>query len=307
MTIVCESGTHQASLASVFSDADGDDLTITASSSNESVATVSVSADYAAFTVPAQARGTATITVTADDGTATVGDALTVAVKASPAVASAVAYVSELGGRCDPRSLPVRHLQRCRRDALTISTQALDSTVVQVSNTIDPSTGSATAITVTAQDSAGNSVKDEFDVTVPAAEQQQQQAVELLGSVVGLELTATAEDSATVSWSAPETGGAPDGYIVHISPEYGGKDRTKTPKAKKTQVKFNNLQSGQTYAVRVRAQNEAGKGERVHATVILPEEGDGQTGQRSALEGQDEGGIRLRLGAPFGNYIPKFT
>ena len=44
-------------------------------------------------------------------------------------------------------------------------------------------------------------------------------------------------------------------------------------------MKFNKLQSGQTYQVWVRAQNEAGKGERTHASITLQEEGDDQTGQ----------------------------
>ena len=125
------------------------------------------------------------------------------------------------------------------------------------------------AITVTARDSDGNSVSDAFDVKVPAA--QQQQAVEAPGPVTGLTVTASAEGSVTVSWQAPESGGSPDGYIVHISPEDGGKGRTKTPKASKTQVNFENLEPGRTYAVWVRAENDAGKGERVHATITVPE------------------------------------
>ena len=58
---------------------------------------------------------------------------------------------------------------------------------------------------------------------------------------------------------------------MRFSPEDGGKGKTKTPKARKTSVTFNNLQPGQTYQVWVRAQNEAGKGERVHASITLPE------------------------------------
>ena len=58
---------------------------------------------------------------------------------------------------------------------------------------------------------------------------------------------------------------------MHIKPEDGGKGRTKTPKAKKTKVTFENLEAGQTYQVWVRAENEAGKGERVHASITLPE------------------------------------
>ncbi len=291
-TIINESGTHQVSLSGVFSDADSDNLTITAESSSASVAKASVSTDYATLTVSAQGRGTATITVTAADGNGgSVEDTFTVTVKAAPVLVSAIADVSELEIDATHEVSLSSVFSDADRDALTISATTSDSSVVQVSNTIDPSTGSATAITVigvdagaatitvTARDSDGNSVNDTFDVTVPAAEQQQ--AAELLGSVVSLEVIATAENSVVVRWSAPETGGTPDGYIVHLKPENGekGSGKTKRPKAKKTQVKFNNLQSGQTYQVWVRAQNEAGKGERVHASITLPEEGDGQTGQ----------------------------
>ena len=96
-------------------------------------------------------------------------------------------------------------------------------------------------------------------------------ASELPGPVTSLVVTAAA-NSATVGWSAPEIGGAPNGYIVHIRPEDGqtGSGRTKTPKAKKTAVTFDNLEAGRTYKVWVRARNEAGKGERVHGVFTLP-------------------------------------
>ena len=117
---------------------------------------------------------------------------------------------------------------------------------------------------VRGQNEGGKGERVYATITLPAV---------LPGPATGLELTATA-DSVTVSWQAPESGGAPDGYIVHIRPQDGdtGSGRTKTPKAKKTQVTFNNLKSGQTYQVWVRAQNEAGKGERMHASITLPEE-----------------------------------
>ena len=282
-TIVNESGTSQASLSGVFSDADHDSLTITASSSDEKVATASVSTDQATLTVTAKARGTATITVTAKDGNGgSVEDAFTVTVKAAPVVASAIADVSELAVDATHEVSMSGVFSDADGDALTISATSSDSTVVQVSNTIDPSTGSATAITVigagegtatitvTAQDSDGSSVSDAFDVTVPAAEQRQ--AVELPGPVSGLTVTASAENSVTVSWITPETGGAPQGYIVHLRPENGkqGSGTTKRPGADRTTVSFNNLESGRTYEVWVRAQNEAGKGERTHATITLP-------------------------------------
>ena len=123
--------------------------------------------------------------------------------------------------------------------------------------------GQTYKVWVRAQNEAGKGERTHASITLPAV---------LPGPVAGLELTATA-DSVTVSWSAPESGGAPDGYIVHIRPEDGGKGsgKTKTPRARKTRVTFGNLEAGQTYRVWVRAQNEAGKGERVHASIILPE------------------------------------
>ena len=283
-TIINESGTHQVSLSGVFGDADQDSLTITATSSDEKTATVSVSTDYATLTVTAKKRGTATITVTAADGNGgSVKDTFTVTVKAAPVVASAIADVSELEIDATHEVSMSGVFSDADGDALTISATTSDSTVAQVSNTIDPSTGSATAVTVTgvaagtatvrvtARDADGNSVSDAFDVTVPAAEQQQQ-PVELPGPVGSLELTASGENRVTVRWGAPETGGAPQGYIVHLRPENGkqGSGTTKRPGADRTTVSFNNLQSGRTYEVWVRAQNEAGKGERVHASITLP-------------------------------------
>ena len=52
----------------MFSDADNDALTITASSSDNGKATVSVASDGSTLTLTGVAEGTATITVTADDG-----------------------------------------------------------------------------------------------------------------------------------------------------------------------------------------------------------------------------------------------
>ena len=72
---------HSVLLSGTFSDADGDALTITAASSDEAVATVSVAANYSTLTVAAAGEGTATITVTARDSDGnTVSDAFDVSV-----------------------------------------------------------------------------------------------------------------------------------------------------------------------------------------------------------------------------------
>ena len=62
-----EGSTQDVPLSGVFSDADGDSLTVTAASSDETVATVSVAADQSGLTVAGVAEGTATVTVTAQD------------------------------------------------------------------------------------------------------------------------------------------------------------------------------------------------------------------------------------------------
>ena len=103
----------------------------------------------------------------------------------------------------------------------------------------------------------------------PTQEPEAQTAVEKPGPVESVLLSATA-DSVTVSWQPPASGGAPNRYIVHLNPEGGGKGSTKRLKAKKLSATFRNLESNKTYKVWVRAQNEAGKGERVHASITLP-------------------------------------
>ncbi len=104
--------------------------------------------------------------------------------------------------------------------------------------------------------------------STPTQEPEAQPVLEIPGPVDGVLLSATA-DSVALSWQPPASGGAPNRYIVHLKPEGGGKGDTKRPKANKLTVTFRNLESGKTYKVWVRAQNEAGKGERVHASITI--------------------------------------
>ena len=281
-TIVNESGTQRVSLAGVFTDADADSLAITAETSAAGVATVSVAADYSSLTVTAKSRGSATITVTASDGTAEVSDTFTVTVKAAPTVASAIADISELAAEASQEISLSGVFSDADGDALTLSAVSSKNAVATVVAQVDPVTASATAITVTgvgsgtatitvtAQDSDGNQVSDAFDVIVPAAESPQEIST-VPGPVIDLTLTVNG-DKVVVSWTAPELGSAPKGYIVHLKPEGAetGSGKTKRPKAKKTKVTYNKLEAGVTYNVWVRAQNESGKGERVYATITLP-------------------------------------
>ena len=101
------------------------------------------------------------------------------------------------------------------------------------------------------------------DAPAALAQGGEQQATEVPGPVTGLTLASSA-DSVTVLWQAPDSGGAPSRYIVHLRPEGGeiGSGRTKTPRAKNASGTFDNLEPGATYKVWVRARNAGGKGER---------------------------------------------
>ena len=182
VTIVSEGGTRQVSLSGVFDDAEGDSLTVTASSSNDAVATVNVSADYSSLTVSAQARGTATVTVTANDGNGgTMDDSFTVRVKAAPVVDQPLADVSGLeAGSSQDLSLS-GVFRDADGDSLTITAATSDDARATVTVAGDGSTltvagvaeGTA-AVTVTAHDSDGNRVSDTFNVAVePEPEEEE--------------------------------------------------------------------------------------------------------------------------------------
>ena len=174
ITIVNESGTQTVSLSGTFNDADSDALTITAASSDETVTTVSVAADYSSLTMNAQSRGTATITVTAEDGNGgTVEDTFTVRVKAAPVVATDLNSVTGLEVGTTGEVSVSGVFSDTDGDALTVSAISSDETVATVTVSSDGSTltltgvseGTAT-ITATAQDTDGNRVSDDFDVSV---------------------------------------------------------------------------------------------------------------------------------------------
>ena len=282
VTMVNESGTKQVSLSGVFSDGDGDSLTISAESSKSSVATVSVAADYSSLTVTAKSRGTATITVTASDGEDDVSDTFTVKVKAAPTVASAIADISELKRRASQEISMSGVFSDADGDTLALSVSSSDTQIVGFSTAFEGSPTAVTAVTVTAvgqgtatititaQDSDGNQVSDAFDVTVPSTDAKQQVAA-APGPVIDLTLTPK-NGGVQVSWAAPEVGTAPTRYIVHLKPDGGetGSGKIKRPKATKTKVTFSKLKPGTTYQVWMRAQNAHGKGERMHATITLP-------------------------------------
>ena len=192
VTIVSESGTRQVSLSGVFADADDDDLSVTTSSSDENVTVAGVSADQSTLSLLAKARGTAAVTVTAADGHGgEVADEFTVTVKAAPVVASAIDDVSELeaGATHDVSLSGV--FSDADGDALTITAASSDEAVATVAVAADQSSltvtgvsGGTAAITVTAEDADGNTVIDDFDVSVAAQQQETSNQVPTVSSAI---------------------------------------------------------------------------------------------------------------------------
>lgn len=110
--------------------------------------------------------------------------------------------------------------------------------------------------------------KSDATATIGVRSDDSDSTEELPGPVVGLELTATYA-SVTASWRTPESGGAPRCYIAHVKRQGGGDGQTKRTGPDNTTVTSRDLKGGATYKVWVRAQNGAGKGERVQATIKL--------------------------------------
>ena len=192
VTIVSESGTRRVSLSGVFADADNDALTVTASSSDEKVAVAGVSDDQSTLSLLAKARGTATVAVTAADGHGgEVADEFTVTVKAAPVVASALADVRDLEAGATHNVSLSGVFSDADGDSLTITAASSDESVATVAVAADQSSltvtgvsGGTAAITVTAEDADGNTVSDEFDVSVSAQQQETSNQVPTVSAAI---------------------------------------------------------------------------------------------------------------------------
>ena len=168
---------QDVSLAGVFSDADGDALTITAASSDDAKATVNVAADQSTLTVAGVAEGTATITVTAQDtdGNQVIADFAVSVVEpddqptGAPTVAVPLPDFSLEGHEHkefdlddvfhDPDGDELKF--SAMSSNYNVATMWVDGSTLVVVGT---GTGTAT-ITVTAEDPDGNTVSDDFEVT----------------------------------------------------------------------------------------------------------------------------------------------
>ncbi|WP_421763536.1 cadherin domain-containing protein [Ekhidna sp.] len=173
-------GAAQINYSDVFEDPDGDALTISVSSSDESVVTVEVvSKDQ--IQINEVGVGTATITLIADDGNGeSVSDKFIVTVSEAPNNAPIV--VNPLGDQTDLvegfDAAQINYsdvFEDPDGDALTVSVNSNDESVVTVEviandqiQINEVGVGTST-ITLTADDGNGGSVSDEFIVTVTEA------------------------------------------------------------------------------------------------------------------------------------------
>ena len=199
--------TREVSLSGVFSDADGDSLTISATSSNDAVATVSAASDGASLTVAGVSEGTATITVTAQDSDGNrVSDPFDVSVAAqqqqptnrAPTVSAAIGDLTIVRESGTKQVSLSGVFSDADSDALTVSAGSSNEAVATVAVASDQSSLTVTAksrgtatVTVTADDGNGGTVDDSFTVTVKTAPD----VASNIGDVSGLEAGATRDVS----------------------------------------------------------------------------------------------------------------
>ena len=230
-TIVDESWALEVSLAEALRDAVTDPLSVTASSSDETVATVSVSADYSTLTVSARARGAAVITVTADYGPAgTMEIAFTVTVKAVPVAARTIGDISGLETDDTHYASLAGVFRDADGDALTISAASSDDGKATASVTADGSkvavagvAAGEVTVTVTARDTDGNRVSAAFDVSVVAAPAEAKH-----GEPVGSLRCIARPNQVAFAWTAPQwSGGEVYAYDYSLSLPDGRREQTR--------------------------------------------------------------------------------
>jgi len=166
-------------LKSVFNDPDGDELTYSANSSDDSVAIASISAD-SILVVLAITGGNATIRIIADDGRGgTDSTTFNVTVNTPPSVAnriddiqltiSAPEFRKDLKSVFDdPDGDVLSYSASSSADSVAIASISADSIVVSLTN---PAFGDMAIITVTASDGRGGLGSTKFKVTVESPPQ----------------------------------------------------------------------------------------------------------------------------------------
>ena len=197
--------TQAIPLSGVFQDPDGDAMSLSAASSNDAVATVSMASDVSALTVAGVSGGTATITVTArDSDNNRVRDDFVVKVPSTelsgrldnrpPTVAAALSDVTIANERGTRQVSLIGVFSDADKDSLSLTAMSSDASKATVSVSSDYASLTVTArargtatITVSAKDGRGGAVSDTFTVRVKAAPV----VASALADVAGLEIGAT--------------------------------------------------------------------------------------------------------------------
>ena len=92
------------------------------------------------------------------------------------------------------------------------------------------------------------------------------------GKVTGLMVIPYGSDSIYVAWDEPDSGGDPTKYLVQARNVDGGKIHRQWVDSDTLGHLFESLDAGETYKVRVRAANPAGRGPLCVERVTLPTE-----------------------------------
>lgn len=169
-------GSETVSLADVFVDEDGDDLTLTAVSSDEDVATVDISATT--LTLTEVGDGSTTITVKADDGEGkSVSDAFTLKISPEGDTNQAPTVKNEISDQTFTEGFSAATVELANAfedadgDDLTLTVTSEDESVVMVdisgtTLTLTEVGVGSTNVVVTAKDPSDASVSDTFSVTI---------------------------------------------------------------------------------------------------------------------------------------------
>ncbi len=168
VTLTVAGGAQTVDLSSSFSDADGDTLSFTASSSNTSYATVSVSGST--LTITPVARGAADISVTANDGTTSTTVSFLASIGSSPPTGSISAVALTEGGSAQTVDLS-SSFSDPDNDVLSFTASSSQTSFVTVSVsgstlTLTPVAVGSSSISVTADDNTGLTTTVSFTATV---------------------------------------------------------------------------------------------------------------------------------------------
>lgn len=199
------------SLGAAFADPDGDDLTYTVISSDNSIAEAAVSGNTLSLTP--KAHGTATVTVTAKDSYGgTAQQAFTAVVNAKPVVADIAAQSLPKFGPAQEIEL-TSYFTDPEGDTLVYSaysadTATVEATVTGSTLTLTQKSPGTTTVTVQANDGKGGITEHSFNVTVlknqaPVFAGTDKQILQENGSAADLELSSIFSDPEqdTISYS----------------------------------------------------------------------------------------------------------